>query len=541
MHLCWHRSKLFVSIICVFGLISCGKVNPTSNNVFKYILPSSVTSLDPAFARNQSNIWVVSHLYNTLVSLDSNMLIQPSLAKSWSISQDGLKYTFVLRSRVGWHENKNLPELDKRSLIATDVVYSFLRLSDPQINSPGSWIFTGKMDTIQPFVALNDSVLVCNLKQPFRPFLSLLTSAYCSIVPKEAVEFYKDDFRTHPVGTGPFQFKKWIESQTIFLSKNTTYFQNSPGNAVPAVDGIRIDFVPDRMTAFLYFLRGKTDFINGIESSFAKSLLNANGELQTKWRSKINLVKNDFLNTEFIGINASSLPNGHPLKNKYFRQALDASVDKATLIRLLRFNNGTPAYNGIVPMGLPLFNPFSYRFFDLQKARSLLIKSGFYDPKKIPELILHCNKEYVDVCTFVARQWQLLGVPVRIELVENATLREMMRNNKTYLFRASWIADYPDEENFYTLFYSKNSAPPNYTRFSNAEYDRLYELSTASNDKELIKKYYNRMNEIISDECPIIPLWYDKSIHFLSPRVKKWDSNAMNIPNMEKAELFNGK
>ena len=504
--------------------------------VFIYNQPNTVTSLDPAFARSMTNIWAIDHMYNGLVQLDDSLRVSPSIAKSWSIDPSGTLYTFILRPDVYFQDSPAFQNGKGRRVVAADFVYSFNRIIDDKISSPGSWIFKGKVDSLQPFIALNDSVFQLKLITPFRPMLGILTMQYCSVVPHEAIEYFGNNFRKNPVGTGPFKMKRWIENQTLFLNKNPNYFEKDSLHQLPYMQGIRIDFIADRKSAFLKFIKGDLDMFTGLESSYINALLTPDGNIQDWLKNKVNYKKIPFLNTEFIGINTSSLPANHPLKNIYFRKALNYGINRSKMLQLLRNNVGAPAESGIIPFGLPLYNKekspgYTY---DPDKARDLLAKAGYKDGKGLIPITLHCNKDYLDICTFLSKNWEELGIKVNIEVIESATLREMMRNGTTSFFRASWIGDYPDEENFLSLFYSKNGAPPNYTRFTNAQYDELYENALATNDPKEIEALYNKMNNIIIDQAPVVLLWYDQTAQFYRKEVSGMQSNIMNLLSVKR-------
>ena len=204
----------------------CGGSGKKSDlKFFRYNQSSGLASLDPAFAKDQSTIWPCNQLYNSLVQLDDNLNTQPSIAKSWTISEDGKTYTFILRNDVKFHDNACFTDGKGRTVIASDVVYSFNRIVDRKIASPGAWIFNNSIDTTQAFMAINDTTFQLKLSKPFRPMLGILTMQYCSVIPHEAVEKYGVDFRRNPVGTGPFMYKNWKEGTALILVKNPNYFE----------------------------------------------------------------------------------------------------------------------------------------------------------------------------------------------------------------------------------------------------------------------------------------------------------------------------
>ncbi|MDB4620964.1 ABC transporter substrate-binding protein, partial [Flavobacteriaceae bacterium] len=201
---------------------SCSTENSIKDSdVFRYNEFRNITSLDPAFARNPQNIWPIQQLFNGLVQLDDSLNIKPEIAKSWTISKDGKQYIFELRKDVYFHNSKVFGSQKTRNVNAEDFVYSFNRLKDEKTGSPGGWV----LQNVKNYKALSTYSLLIELKQPFPAFLGLLTMRYCSVVPHEAISFYKDDFRSNPVGTGPFKFKKWEEDVKLVLRKNYNYFE----------------------------------------------------------------------------------------------------------------------------------------------------------------------------------------------------------------------------------------------------------------------------------------------------------------------------
>ena len=530
---------LFISIL----FFSCGNDNSNSSNgnskrsVFHYIQPNSVTSLDPAFAKSQTNIWAVDHLFNGLVQLDEGLNIRPAIAKDWTISEDGLTYTFNLRDDVFFHDDESFEGGKGRRVVASDVVYSLERVRVGDINSPGAWIFRDRVVDENPFQALDDNTFVVKLKKPFRPMLGIFSMQYCSIVPREAVEKYGNDFRKHPVGTGPFKFKNWLEGQSLIVLKNENYFEKENGQALPYLDGVRVSFVGDRKTAYLEMIKGEIDFMSGLESSFVNELLTSEGELQPKQADKLQFIKSPFLNTEYLGFNLN-LDGKNPVSQKLVRQALNYGFDRSKMLRSMRNNVGKPATSGFTPRGLPSFDANAVKGYNYNpdKARQLLEQAGFPNGKGLPTVTLLTNKDYQDICTFIAKQWEDIGVKVQIDLLESAALRQKMTQGTAPFFRASWIADYPDAENYMTLFYSKNPAPPNYTRFKNAKFDSLYEQALNENDDDKRYALYQQMENILVDEAPVVFLYYDETAWFVKKGITGLSKNAINLLSLKKVK-----
>ncbi len=533
-------------------LASCTR--PTEGDgkaIFRYNESSGITTLDPAYAKNQAIIWAVSQLYNGLVRLDSNLQIEPCIAKSWSISNDGLTYTFTLRNDVFFHENELFSKnrnhntqdslTSTRKVVASDFVYSFNRILDEKVASPGLWIFS-HISKKEPFVAIDDTTFVVRLREPFAPMLSILAMPYCSVVPKEVVEEYGSDFRDHPCGTGPFYMKYWKEDVKLVLRRNDNYFErDEEGNPLPYLDAVAITFIIDKQTAFLEFVKGNLDFMNSLDASYKDEILTPKGELKEKYHERIDMVSTPFLNTEYLGFNMESFmkdATNHQSKKitaqqkKAIRQAINYGFDRRKMMQYMRNNIGVPGCKGIIPCGLPGYeNASKYGYeYNPELSKELLAKAGFPNGKGLPTLTLSTTSNYVDLCKYIQQQLTLIGFEVKIDVNPPAALREHIAQGKSDWFRASWIADYPDAENYLALFYSKNHAPggPNYTRFSSPKFDRLYERALVETDEERRVALYREMDSIVITEAPVIVLYYDQILHFTHKSVTGLRSNAMN-------------
>ena len=202
----------------------------------------------------------------------------PSIAKNWDISHDGLSYTFYLRDDVFFHHHEIFTQ--ERRVVASDFSFSFNRLKSKQLASPGAWVLAN----VNSYTAINDSTFNIILKNPFPPFLGLLSMPYCSVVPKQIVE--NTDFRAHPIGTGPFQFQYWKEGVKLVFRKNQNYFEKEEGKSLPYLDAVAITFIKDKQAAFLEFLKGNLDFISGLDASYKDEVFKRDGGLQEKYKEK---------------------------------------------------------------------------------------------------------------------------------------------------------------------------------------------------------------------------------------------------------------
>lgn len=488
-------------------------------------------------------MWVAHQIYNTLVETDNKLNIIPSLAKAWDVSDDRLIYTFHLRNDVFFHANDAFVNGKGRKMNAADVVYSLRRITNRLTASSGAWIFNNRIDTTQGFFAVDDTTFQLKLIRPFHPILGVLSMQYCSIIPREVVEKYGKDFRSHPCGTGPFQFHFWEEGQALILHKNPAYFEkDEEGKQLPYLDAIKISFLDSRATEFLAFQQGDLSFINDIDPSFKDEVLTKKGELRKEWQQKIFLNKQSYLNTEYLGIlfdDKNDLVKSSPLKLKAIRQAINSSINRQKLMMYMRNSLGIAAEHGFVPAGLPsrnaeLVNGYPY---DPQKAEALLKQAGFPHGKNLPEIKLLTIPIYADIGSFVARQLEERGIKVQVEVVQKSLLLEQTAKSKALFFRGSWIADYPDAENYMAMFYSKNPAPPNYTRYKNPAFDLLYERALMEENDSLRYQLYRQMDQLVMNDAPVVPLWYDMVIHLVNKNVRNFQSNALNLLELRRVEM----
>ena len=527
--------RLLIIIVSGCMLFSCAGRKDQDKKIFHYNQPEGISSLDPAFAKNQAIMWGVHQLFNTLVEVDENLHIKPSLCKRWTVSDNRLTYTFILRDDVYFHDNAAFPGGKGRKMTAADVAYSLQRITNASTASPGAWIFNNRIDAADGFTALNDTTFQLKLIRPFHPILGILSMQYCSVVPHEAIEKYGTAFRSNPCGTGPFRFTRWEEGQVLLLAKNENYFEHdSVGNRLPYLDGIKVSFLDNKATEFLEFTQGRLDFINDIDASFKDEVLTKKGELRKEWKGRVVLSKHSFLNTEYLGILADTtneLVKNHPLKIKAVRQAINYGFDRQKMIMYLRNSLGTPAESGFVPAGLPSYDSSEVKgyYYDVAKARQLLKEAGFADGKGLPEIKLLTIPVYAELGSFVAKQLEDIGVKVQVEVVQKSLLLEQTAKSQALFFRGSWMADYPDAENYLSVFYGKNPAPPNYTRYKNAAFDKLYEKALLEENDSIRYHMYRQMDKMIVADAPIVPLWYDMVIRLIHPYVKDFRPNSLNL------------
>ena len=606
------------SLIIALILFSCGsKKNDNENlKIFKYNESAGILTLDPIYAKDLPHIWACNQIFNGLVAFDDEMNVVPAIAKSWAISDDGMTYTFVLRDDVYFHEDecfvktprrqdaktprlllgdsvtRSLGDLSKtRKVVAQDFVYSFNRVLDRKLNSSGSWIFSnverrqrttgnGQQTFEYAFAAVNDTVLEIKLSRPFPAFLGILSMTYASVVPQEAVEYYGTEFGRHPIGTGPFKFQYWKEGVKLVFRKNPIYFETvkisesqnlriseshddsvtrSLGDSIrlPYLDAVSISFLIDKQVAFMEFIKGKFHFMSGIDARYKDELLTRDGQLRDEYQDEIYLIREPYLNTEYLAFFLGDDDTLGKDRSLALRQAVSYSIDREKMLRYLRNGIGTPGNQGIIPAGLPGYEDAKTpRRQDTKLGDSVtrslgVLEIGYpYNPKKAEQLLkdnalvgyelkLYTTQDYIDIAKFVQSALTEVGLNCKVEEMMPAALREKRANGNLPFFRSSWVADYPDAENYLSLFTTNNFTPqgPNYTHYSNEKFDELYQKSLTCNDLQERAKIYREMDSLMMTEAPVVILFYDEVLRFVNKDVEGLGSNPTNMLNLKSVDL----
>lgn len=513
--------QIYFLLLLLVSFQACQKSGLPEKETLFWNLSNSPNSLDPAFSRDQVSSWICHQLHRGLVKLDDELEVQPDIAYRWEIDSSGQVYQFHLEQHA-FHPHSIFGKDSSRTITAHDFVYSFERLIDPELAAPGAWIFLQTVDLERPFEAVDDSTLLIRLKRPFAPFLQLLSMNYASVLPIETAELSKSSMRTLGLGSGPYRLKHWYEGEHLLLEKAVA------NESAPTYLSVR--FVPDKYNEWLRFLKGKLDFIHHLDGSIQRQILRPDGSLKAAHEGAFELKRVPFLNTEYLGfyLNDSS---DHPLQNQKVRQALNMGFDRKAMMKYLRKDIGRPAFHGFVPPALSFFEAADslQPQYNQQKAKKLLAEAGYPEGEGLPVIALATNDGYLDLAIFMQNEWQKLGIQVDIDIYPPGQMRTEIGKGSLNFFRASWIADYADAENYLSLFYSKNKAPagPNYTHFQNADYDQLYEKAISTAALAERKKLYQQMQVIIMEEVPVIPLFYDENLRVYHKRLKKVNENAL--------------
>lgn len=549
---------ILILFICLL-VASCSK-EQTSDNIFKYNETQGIENLDPVMSSNYAAGWPLQQICEGLLNYTRAMNLDPLLASGYKISDDGLTYTFYIHKNVYFHDNECFPGGKGREVKSRDFKYCFERLCDPRTKTRGLWLFRDKVKGATEYInsikdnkfdvkevtgirSPDDTTLVITLNKPFAPFLSILTMGYTFVYPTEAVEYYKENFGYHPVGTGPFKFVKWEVDRELEMTKNESYSKkNKAGKPLVYLDGIKVSFIKSSETAFLDFQQGKFDYYDPSPEVLSQ-ITDENGKLKPEY--DFEMVKQPWLNTVYLAIQVDKDATGGKgsilAENKKLRQAINYAIDRDKIIKYVLKSRGQAAENGPIPPGMPGYSKDLKGYkFDKQKAKQLLTEAGYPDGKGLTLKLTVSNDDTQKLIgEAVQAQLKDIGIDVQLDFMQASTLRSSQVGAELTFWRANWGADYFDPENFMALLYTKNKTPngPNYTHYSNPKADSLYELAMKLTDFNTRAKLYNEMESIVMEDSPWIILYYNEIVYLKQKRINEMYIDGLNTMILKWARM----
>lgn len=514
-----------------------------------------VRGFDPLKAGDIPTINAVTKVYEGLYQyayLDRPYRVEPNLAEGMpEISPDGLTWTIRIRTGIRFSADPcwGSGEALGRELEAADVIYSILRVADQKNRSTGYWAFRNRIVGLDEFRAVSSTMVrgspypaVAGLQAPQRHVVQIrllqacpqliwiLTLPYAFIVPREAVEYYGDDFLNHPVGTGPYRLQSWRQNYRMEFVRNPVWrltqrmehypVTGEPGDAqrglladagqpIPFIDRIVQYVINDSSTQWLMFLQGHLES-SGISRDNWDAVMTPSSTLDADLSARgIEVSSVPALDTYYIGFNMEDPVVG---TNKALRQALSCALNTAEWIRF--YGQRVCRASGPIPPGLPEYRAESSPFeFDMEKARHLLVQAGYpegRDPRTGRRLQLTLDLGSTDTETreavellvdFMAR----VGVEWRANYSNKPNFFRRIERRQAQMFWLNWAADYPDAENFLQLFYGPNSSPgANRSNYRNPAFDRLYEQARALPEGQARNERYRAMADLVIEDCPWI-------------------------------------
>ncbi len=481
-------------------------------------------TLDPHLTGDTTSAGVVVEIFSGLVSLNTDLQLEPEIAERWDISPDGRTYTFYLRSNARFHNGK--------PVTAQDFKWSLERAANPRTASPvadtylndivgAQDVFDGKTAELTGVHVVDDRTLQITIDAPKAYFLAKLTYPTAYVLDRENVESGGRDWTQAPNGTGPFKLKEYKIGERIILERNELYYREPP-----KVDTVFMNLAGGQAMAM--YENNEID-ITGVGLFDLERVLDPNNPLN----KELHIAPPEF-SVSYIGFNTSMSPFDDPK----FRQALNHAIDKELIAREVLSDLVVPAY-GVLPPGFPGYNPNVQGLkYDPELAKRLLSESRYADPANRPRIVVTVpgtgGTIGLDLEVIIEMWRQVLGVEVEIQQVEWATYLQDLNRRRFQAFAGlGWEADYPDPQDFLdVLFYSDSSI--NHGGYSNPEVDRILEQARTEQDIQKRIELYHQAEQLVISDAAWVPLWFVGESHVLiKPYVKGYKLTPMIVPKLK--------
>lgn len=503
---------------------------------------------------------VLSQVMEGLVALDPNSLkIKPLIAKNWTISDDGLTYTFTIRNDIYFHPHNVFSGLKDRLLTTADVLYSFelaCRKNDKgNASSAFSMLFQDGVEGANEYfqgatkelkgITISDSTVSFKLIKKDDNFLNKLSGVGASIISEK---IHANGAELDMIGTGPFKFngyKKGAPGKMILTKNENYYLVDSDGNALPYLDSLVFIVQPRKLDQLDMFENHETDLITGLPTSRITKMLEGRIKDFNSKPPLLVMYDNPLLMTNYYFFNMTD-PR---FQNVKVRQAFNYAIDKEKIGReVLRYQYYELGYYGILPPIAKIFKGYDFNgvkeasySYNPEKARKLLAEAGYPDGKGFGSVNLRFNIDDIHSAVadeFAQQIFQVLNINVNID----GSTFEQKYTDASYsrgdIFRSAWAGDYPNPETFLANFYGKNvpeskdeQSKINQARYVNPLFDQLFEQARNSAKKTDAMEYYAKAEKVLMQDPPLIPLWYSGDIQIVYSNVRNLHFNALSLFN----------
>jgi peptide/nickel transport system substrate-binding protein/oligopeptide transport system substrate-binding protein len=511
------RSRTFRLIAALAAALAAAGVPaaaPDARGYLIYRMPDDPPTLDPIRASEENSAVYVVNLFDGLVEFaPGGVEIVPAVAESWTVSPDGLTYTFRLRKGVKFHGG--------REVAAADVVYSLKRVLDPGSQSNfrpflelvrGAAAYAaGKSSDLPGLAAPDPATVRIVLERPFGPFLSVLASQAGSIVPPEVYADPNEGYLGRPVGCGPFRFESWDRGVSLSLAAFPGHWKGRPG-----LPGVTFRFISDAATALEEYRSGGLDLTNEVPAG-------RRDEIRTTLASDYRV---------WPRLAVATLSFNHRIPpfegNAALRRAAACTVDRDRIARVLQNGKDRPATRLLPPEMLGhAAEPGPIRY-DLAEARRLLAEAGHPEGRGLPEFtyLTPSNEAIVRWSQAILADLKAAGFKVRLKTLDFGAYTAAIQGAgeegpPAALFNLIWFADYPDPDNFLRLLLHSGvaSTAGNFGRYRNAEVDRLLEEARHVTDPAARAELYRKAEDLALAEAALVPIYHYGDDALVKPNV----------------------
>jgi peptide/nickel transport system substrate-binding protein len=517
---------LVVACLLAIGCTGFAAAQPQYGGVLRVAIAAEPPSLDPHQEQTFAIMMTAGPIYNTLLQFSPTNYpeVIGDLAASWTVSPDGLTYTFRLHKGVTFHDNSPLTAAD-------------IKASYEKIIWPPKGVFSPRKETfraVQTIETPEAHTIVFHLAHPSASMLVNFASPWNVIYPKKYLEQDLNYFKTHMLGSGPFKFKSYVRGATFEVERNPDYWV--PGR--PYLDGVKFFFFKDLSTVAKSLRADQTDIeFRNMPPAEVEAMLKHKGDaLKVQYPGWVT----------FWGISPNT--TRPPLNDARVRQALSLAIDRYDMAKTLYPLTGLDGVGGLVRPGtpwaldaeelaqLPGYNTNAAA--NHTAAKQLLAEAGFneHNPLKLVLKNRNTRLPYIDFGVYLISAWQKIGVLVEHRLEETATWRSSQRNMDFELMITPG-SDYADEPDI-QLSRWLTGGPQNYTGQADPEYDRLYEQQSQELDPEkralLVKEMQRR---VLSQHNFFQGLWSSRAVVH-SAKVKNYVAHPSHYTNQRLQDVW---
>lgn len=571
-------SAAILSVAVILGGCTDDKEKP-DGQVFHAVLSDGVKTLDPAISYDTVSATPVYNIYETLYQysyLSNPYELEPLLAADMpEVSKDGLTVTIPIRTDAKFADDPafKATEGEGRKLKAQDFIYGFKRLVLSSIQSPGFWIFEGKVKGIDEFKkkinaapkekrmemlrsepveglkALDDHTLQIKLTRRYPQLLYVLAMSFTAPVAWEASEAYADEsgaMHHQPVGTGPFMLEKWDRGHRMVLVRNPDYHADSypkhgaaefkkqglladSGKPLPFLERVELEVIKESQPSWLKFMQGEVE-VMGIPKDNFGSAMEDQMTLSEDMRKKGIKLSIESGNVFYwVAFNMLDPVVG---KNKKLRQAISSAIDRERFIELFTNNRGKKATTVLPPgiAGRPDNSKLKYDF-DLERAKKLLADAGYPEGKGLDPIKFDMRGQSSvsrQMGEFFTKQLAEVGIQLKVIMNTFPAFLEKAKQGNLQVSMGGWALDYPDAENAYQLLYGPNKAPgPNDSNYDNPKMNKLYEKMARMRPSPERSKVIAQMDAILQEEAPWALLYYRQSYRLYQPWLENYRGTDM--------------
>lgn len=451
-------------------------VGPKRGGILKWARAATPDLADMVWSDSNYDLWVFINVFEPLVRVNTEgTAIEPALAESWDISDDGLVYTFHLRPGLKFQ--------DGSPVTASDAVWSLDRARDPDA---GIWSWT--LANVEKIEAVDDSTVKITLEAPASNFLAMLSLFNNGILPQKLIEeMGEEEFFMHPIGTGPFKMTEWVIGDYIEFEKNPYYWElGADGEPLPYLDGVKITQVPEDTTRLMQVQSGDLDGTDEIPFSKIEELeADPNVSMQL-WPS-----------TQSYYVFMNHLKP--PFDDVKVRKAMNYAIDRQALLDAILFGKGEEA-TSFVPKGAMCWNPNLEGFpYDLEKAKQLIAESNY--PEGYEGLKVNVRSGQTirrDIATVLKEMWAKIGIEVEVNEIEAGLFSEEYLQDKYEMTVMQWTNDVIDPEQQVGYFILE---PRCHSGWENERAIELAEAAAAELDYDKRCEMYYEIQEIFNEDA----------------------------------------